>query len=157
MLLRLLSFTTLVMLSAVAVPTHAAMQGSARPQNKPNLLFMMADQLRADAQGSDARFGTLRYAIPNPHLLSCSFSSSFLYPQLPADVCNSSDVVFFYFGRWEAQHAQSRQAWRRRVAFHKRVLVNANVHTCKSSHPNRTISMESRDARVWQCGTSISI
>eukprot|EP00729_Bicosta_minor_P027116 gene27116-30401_t len=45
------------MLSAVAVPTHAAMQGSARPQNKPNLLFMMADQLRADAQGSDARFG----------------------------------------------------------------------------------------------------
>jgi arylsulfatase A-like enzyme len=25
--------------------------------SKPNLLFMMADQLRADTQGADARFG----------------------------------------------------------------------------------------------------
>jgi len=47
----------LAILSAVVEPAHGATQGNAQPKKKPNLLFMMADQLRADAQGSDARFG----------------------------------------------------------------------------------------------------
>ena len=49
----------------LALVSQASAAQAAASSRKPNLLFMMADQLRADTQGADARFG----GKPNtPHL-----------------------------------------------------------------------------------------
>merc|ERR1711924_46551 len=49
-----MSLALLLLACGSGLPTGAK---AAKEASRPNLLFMMADQLRADAQGADARFG----------------------------------------------------------------------------------------------------
>ena len=64
---------------------------AAAASKKPNLLFMMADQLRADTQGADARFG----GAPNtPNLVGALPPSTFHYTHHLAPDC-TDDCIYF--------------------------------------------------------------